>query len=603
MVIPKTIPGSTATPNWLRTPNARPVEMKSTRAWVIIFIGILLFWNVATFGYVMWMGVSPLPFGDQWGSLFPEQSIRNLFAQHNEHRPTLTRLIGLLDWYLADARNTVNLSFIALCYPAFGFALFKLVNRIAADWRRAAVVTGLAFATALSAAQWENMTWGFQTGFVASFVCAFLALFFASLAAQRHPSAGWQFINVLLCLFASFFAVFSLASGLLILPLVIALFFISGASASLKCGYAAFAIAMFAFYLYGYSGGPVEHANPLVSLRDVWAVARFTLAYIGSPFARGDVDVASAVGALGALVLIALIVNAVIALWREPRLLDTPKLAAYVTLLLFAVFVISAGGLTALGRINLGIRQPLAPRYATPALLFWADLIAACLIQSYLHRHAYFRIFQRLGAIMGVVLASYVAAYQIDYIPVVRKVRAERFDAAIAYLIGIRNQPVVLALYPIPSALLAGHLDGPFQRLQRSRKSIFTVDWADRLGTPLREWNLRLGPGCRGAVDRRAIVPDQATPISQLEGWAWDDERERAPDLIVFTDAAGLVVGFGGLGVPRADVRRAHAEITSDDTGWKGFVRADRTVIMQAYGVIFGRSNRACEFAVSVAAR
>jgi hypothetical protein len=601
MVIPGTIPGGTATPNWLRTPNARPLEMKSTRAWLIIFVGILLFWNAATFGYVMWIGFSPLPFGDQWGSLFPEQSIRNLFAQHNEHRPTLTRLIGLLDWYLADARNTVNLSFIALCYPAFGVALFKLVNVIAADWRRAAVVTGLAFATALSAAQWENMTWGFQTGFVGSFVCAFLALFFASLAAQRQTSAERKSINVLLCLSASFLAVFSLASGLLILPLVIALLFICGASAKLKYGYAAFAIAMFACYLYGYSG-PIEHANPLASLRDVWAVAHFALAYIGSPFARGDVDVASSVGALGALVLLALAANAAVVFWREPRLLDTPKLAAYVALLLFAVFVISAGGLTALGRINLGIRQPLAPRYATPALLFWADLIALCLVQSYVHRHAR-RIFRRLGAIIGVVLASYVAACQIDYMPVARKLRAERFDAAIAYLIGIRNQPVVLALYPIPSTLLAGHLEGPFQRLQRSRKSIFTVDWADRLGTPLRGWNLRLGPGCRGAVDRRSIVPDQAAPISQLEGWAWDDERERAPDLIVFTDAAGLVVGFAGLGVPRADVRTVHAEITSDYTGWKGFVSADRTVIMQAYGVIFGRSNRACEFAASLAAR
>jgi hypothetical protein len=99
------------------------------------------------------------------------------------------------------------------------------------------------------------------------------------------------------------------------------------------------------------------------------------------------------------------------------------------------------------------------------------------------------------------------------------------------------------------------------------------------------------------------IVPDQAAPISQLEGWAWDDERERAPDLIVFTDPAGLVVGFGGLGVPRADARRDHAGIMSEYTGWKGFVRVDRMVIKQAYGVIFGQSNRACEFAASISAR
>jgi hypothetical protein len=591
--------------NWLRALSAKPLETMSTRACLVV-VGALLFWNASTFGYVMWLGISPLPFGDQWdgcgASLSPEQCLRNLFAQHNEHRPALARLIGFLDWYLADARNVINLSFIALCYPVFGGALFNLVNKIVADWRRAAVVSGLALAIALSAVQWENMLWAFQTVFVGSFVCAFLALFFAALAVQQPPPAEPKLIDFFLCMFASLLAVFSLASGLLILPCVIALFFIRSAPARLKYGYTVFAIATVALYFYGFSR-PTEHANPLTSLGDVWRVVHFTLVYIGSPFARGDVDAALVVGAVGSLVLIALIANAVIAFRREPGLLQTPKATAYVALLLFAVFVISAAGLTALGRINFGIRQPLAPRYATPALLFWADLIAVCLVQSYVQRHTPRRIFHWFGALMGVALASYGAVHQIDYIPFARKLRTERFDAAIAYLIGIRNQPVVLALYPEPSALLTGHLDQPFQDLQRSRKSIFTEDWADRLGTPMREWRLHLGSGCRGAVDRREIVPDQAAPISQLEGWAWDDERKRASDLIVFTDAQGLVVGFAGLGVPRIDVRRDQAGIMSTYTGWKGFVRAERTVPMQAYGIIFSQPNRACEFAVSIPAR
>jgi hypothetical protein len=87
-----------------------------------MLVGALLFWNASTFGYLIWIGFSPLPFGDQWdASLFPEQCIGNLFGQHNEHRPALGRLIGWLDWYLADARNVINLSFIALCYRCSGW--------------------------------------------------------------------------------------------------------------------------------------------------------------------------------------------------------------------------------------------------------------------------------------------------------------------------------------------------------------------------------------------------------------------------------------------------------------------------------------------------
>ena len=95
------------------------------------------------------------------------------------------------------------------------------------------------------------------------------------------------------------------------------------------------------------------------------------------------------------------------------------------------------------------------------------------------------------------------------------------------------------------------------------------------------------------------MVPDQAVAISEIGGWAWDDERRRVPDLIAFTDDRGLVIGFGGPGFRRLDVREQQAAVTSSASGWNGFVRADQTVTIHGYGVMLGRSNRACEFATS----
>jgi hypothetical protein len=569
-----------------------------------ILVGALLFWNAWTFAYVIWIGTSPLPFGDQWdASLFPAETMGSLFALHNEHRPALGRLVGLLDWYLADARNGVNAAFIAVCYPVFGLALFKLVNTIVADWRRAAVFAGLASAIILTAAQWENLLWPLQTTFVGSFVFAFLALFFAALAAPPSQSPGWKTAHVLFCLLASFFAVFSLASGLLVLPFVAALFFILGVSPRLKYGYILFAIAALGVYFYGYAS-PSDHSNPLTVLRDMSAVGRFTLAYVGSPFTtRGDPDVAAVVGAVGAVVLIVLVADAVMTFLREPRLLQAPKGAAYAVLLLFAVFIFCAGGLTALGRAGSGI-EALAPRYATPAGFCWSALVAACLVQPDVCPGGSSRIYRWGGAVLGVALASHVAFNQRSYVASMYNKRSDRFSAAIAYLLGVRNQPMLLALYPSPSVVLAGHLDEPFRRLQRARKSIFTDDdWASRVGTPLREWKPELSSACRGAIDRRALVPDQATAISELTGWAWDDERRRIPDLIVFTDARGLVIGFAGPGVRRLDVREQQATVTSSAAGWNGFARTDQTVTIHAYAVMLGRSDRACEFATSFASQ
>lgn len=589
--------------DWIKTSRAVGLNTLAIVACAIA-VGALLFWNAWTFAYVFWIGMSPLPFGDQWdAALFPDDCIRNLFALQNEHRPTLARLLALLDWYLADARNEVTTAFIAACYPVFGLVLFKLVKTIVADWRRAAVLAGLASAIIMSAAQWENLLWGFQATFVGSFVFALLALFFAARATPPSQSPGWKTADVLLCLFASFFAVFSLASGLLVLPLVAALLFLVGASPRLRYGYILFALAVLGFYFHGYVT-PGHHANPLTSLRDVETVGHFAFVYLGLPFARGDIDVAAAVGAAGALALVVLSADAAVTLLREPRLPQTPKGAAYLVLVLFAVFIFAAAGLTALGRINFGVQGALAFRYATPAVFFWADLVAACLVQPYVRRTGASGILRWGGALLGVALASCVALQQRAYVASAYEKRAGRFNAAIEYLLGVRNQRELIQLYPDPPAVLAGHLDEPFRRLRRERKSIFVAeDWAARLSTPLREWKPDVSAACRGAIDRRVPVPDQAAAISELAGWAWDDERGRVPDLIVFTDTGGRVIGFAGPGLRRLDVRERQANVTSSATGWNGFARAGRTASIHAYGVMLGRSDRACEFATSVSSQ
>jgi hypothetical protein len=87
-------------------------------------------------------------------------------------------------------------------------------------------------------------------------------------------------------------------------------------------------------------------------------------------------------------------------------------------------------------------------------------------------------------------------------------------------------------------------------------------------------------------------VPEQKTSISELVGWAWDDTRKQVPDLIVFTEAQDLVVGFATPGYPRDDVRCAQPGITSNYTGWEAFARDDMIDTLRSYGIFFRVPNR-----------
>lgn len=579
--------------------------MRSETIWLTccaIVIGALLLWNASTSLYMMWVGTSPLPFHDQWdASLLPDQSIQYLFAFSNEHRPALARLLGWLDWYLAGARNGVNATFIALCYPAIGLALLKLVHMIVGDWRRAGLYSALALSFMVSAEQWENLLWGFQTAFVGSFAFAFIALASASYLAKPMRSVAGTAITAFVCLVASLFAVFSLASGLLSLIFVAIYLFVIGVPKKLKYGYLIFAIAVLGFYFHGYAS-PSLHSNPLTSVRHVLGIGLYVFEYLGAPFAVGTAALATVIGELGLLLLIIVVASGAITLFDNPGLRSTERGAAYIALLFFALFIATTAGITALGRLNFGIEQAMTSRYGTPALAFWGTLIALYLVQPYVSTGTATRLIQWGGAILGTVLACYVAKNQLSYIPMAREMRAAKFSGAIAYIVGLRNYPVVMRIYPNPPLLAKSHLDVPMQRLREARKSIFARELPYELGTRFTQQADAVHQGCRGYIDKRMIVRDQSPVISEVQGWAWDEERKKGPDLIVFTDVQGLIVGYAGLGLLRSDVPHVFPIIRSNYTGWYGFVRADTTMVLHAYGVVFGKSSRVCEFATSPSA-
>lgn len=562
-------------------------------------------WNIVTMFYLIWIGASPLPFGDQWDtSLLPGESIHHFFGFHNEHRPALARLMGLLDWYLDDARNGVTESFIALCFPIFGLGLFGLLKSVINEWRRPAVYAGLATAIAFSGYQFENLLWGFQTAFVGSFVFGLLALVFAVLAVDSSRSVEWRVVCGGLCFVACGFAVFSLASGLLVLLFVTGLLFLANAPARLRYGYATFAAAIIGFYFYGYSSAN-PHDSPAVAIWHVWGIAHYLLVYLGAPFSGGSLARATGIGALGLLLISVVVVEeAVVAFWSG-RSSAIVRNAGYLALMLFCVFLVSAGLLTAVGRLKFGLSQAMSSRYGTPALMFWSGLVCLYLVQPDLKKAVRPKLAQMFGLVGGAALAFYVATSQPRYFATAHLLRASKLQGAIAYVVGLRAYPAMLQLYPNMGALKSHHLDVPMKRLRDANKSIFSQQWPFMVGKHLSNWKeLRSSKGCIGHIDERKPIMDAAAeppdiPREELRGWAWDNSESEVPDLVLITNAEGVIVGFGGPGDQRADVARALPSVTSEYTGWVGFVQASPTATLRAYALFLGKAGRVCQFAVS----
>jgi hypothetical protein len=167
---------------------------------------------------------SSVPFLDQWNGeasavylpyLNGTLGWADLFTAHNEHRPVLTRLEGLV-LLVADGQwnpllqMVVNATIIAVAATMLAYAIWTLAGR-----RHLAVIV-IAVAICFAAPHgWENTLAGFQSQFYYLNLAAFTGLWAVPLA---RPGSPWWVLGV----FALGLGLLSLATGF-VAPLATAL--------------------------------------------------------------------------------------------------------------------------------------------------------------------------------------------------------------------------------------------------------------------------------------------------------------------------------------------------------------------------------------------
>jgi hypothetical protein len=327
--------------------NAEPVSLpsaltRSRLAWALVGLPLALQALI-----VHLFGVNTLV----WDELYYVDFIRQvrageswlpwLWRQHNEHRVIPMKLamapLALLTRW--DTRAEMYLSVVLAGLVLLG--LWRLYRLAGGD---GALLFAPTAWLVCSLAQFQNMLYGMM-------ICHYFTLLGVvwALVFLARGSAGGLAAAVLCGATASY----SIANGLLVWPVGLALLLVQGVRRSLTAAWAAASVVMTALYFYRFQ---MPAGTPPFSydLAGLYRFASFAAACLGAPLGAGSMDWSRAAG-----LAVAVAVLAVAWRWRHPGRPALQEESLPGALILFALL---SCAMIAYGRASSGV-PPLESRY------------------------------------------------------------------------------------------------------------------------------------------------------------------------------------------------------------------------------------------------
>lgn len=401
--------------------------------------------------YLVWLCVRlhvDVPFWDQWelvGRLdLMDQGllrVRDVWAQHNEHRPLFPILL-MLGLARASGWNTALEIAAGVIMGAGIFVIY--FHHLLVAWRsRGGAPLWLLPAISLlvfSPAQWENWLWGWQISAIMGVLATVAAL--VLICGERSTRARDS-----VAIACAVVATYSFAAGL-VTWLVGALAIVltpEDRRPSRLALWGGAAVVVFFSYFYDYHA-PAGHAS-LASTLDgpegVWTVPLFIAKYLGAPLASVQENRAAVLGVI-ALTVYALMVTRGWSLRRDPAFM----FPAAVGLQTLIVATVSAGG-----RAAAGSGQALSSRYTTMSAPMWVALLMllALVVRTGLAtaRPQAGRALLAAAIILAALLSSATGWTSVP----VAEARSAYLRPARRALITGRNPAMMGRLYPEPALL------------------------------------------------------------------------------------------------------------------------------------------------------
>ena len=520
---------------------------------------------------------------------------RDLIRAQSEHRIATTRLLLLIDSLYFGMSGR----FVAVINGAGFLLLGLLLWRLAMQGvprRAAGYVPGVAWAAFIAGTcQFENLMLAFQVQFVVTCCCALGAVWLFAAACDAPPKQRNGIVMAALGAGLALLAVFSMGSGILLLPALIVLLWLRRAPRGVWAVFALWAVISLALELPVYfavrapvlpphTAAQVPGALKVLALR-----ALFSAGFLGSAV-NGVPGMAIWVGFAGFAALLAFAAVPVWRRWRGGAAVAAPD-AALLALAIFAAACGPAASVTL--RLMLGTGAAVASRYATMSLLFWAAIGGLLLrrrsaagADAWWERGAI--VLAAAGLLYLVNLPSY--AVRADYQR--RSILAEA--GLLANNIGVAGPIDVIFFNGVP------RIRAPARFLHDAGLNIF----APGQGPPA-ELLARLAaaapgslPACRGSVDQAMAIDSGAV---LLNGWLAGPDGHHTAPWIAVRDAAGRVAGTARALEERRDLT-PEAGFKPPAYGFTAGFRdaADGPRQLKLDGIFPDRPVKLCELAAAV---
>lgn len=482
-------------------------------------------------GYYALQAADPLPYYDAWGFVDDlagwhsgTYGLHDLFRPANEHRIALPRLLFFADWLWFSGRET------ALVAVALGMlaALTALVVRLAVAGSTLGTpariaVAGFVVVSLCSGTQMPCLGWSFAVQFMAQSLLPALAL---AVLLRDRPRPR----DVAVAIACAAGATFSIASSLLLWPLLLLVACVRPLGQGARIAIAGGGIACWLVYATG--GGlpgraiaaPVDHALRAAAWSLTHLGSAWQLPVLPSLFA-GLAGVAALAGA-----------------FAVRASFDARGRTLVVIGALWAAYSLAIGH----GRHELGRSEALADRYAPGPLLFWAALFAAHLRGASPRR-------RRAWAAAAAVLVALLLHKQVKSCKRWLNVKEARARATLSFWLG-DVEPALCAEIGVRTEDLAVWLPV----LRTHRVSIFAGTAAGLPGEPLPS-SYAQQPLAEPLAFQ--LLPDPlrgGARLREVQG-TLPAAASRLGDLLAAVGDGGVVVGLGRIGweVPRAQRRDA----------------------------------------------
>ena len=515
-----------------------------------------------------------VPFEDLWAIITEiarnngTYSLSLLWAQHNEHRLPLAKLLMEADLLLFHGRN-LSLYLEIYLTQIFHLTLIVWALRRYSLWPGWLIAAGCGLAA--FALFWTTQSQSFLNPFGVEILPAYAfgsASILFLLSALSGSAKNWLWLA--LSAGAALLSGLSLASGLLLWPILLIM------AIRFRLGWNKIAIlgvigtAFTAAYLAGYQS-PHVHADPIESLGKPGLLADYLMVYFGLNWAPLSVRLSEVLAAAGLLAFLASYVR---------ELLRTQIRVFPFALLSLCAFLFGTGFLTALGRVNFPLTQAASSRYQSCALLFWAFFSLYVMDLAY-RQSARTAVWCTATAL---ILATAMLPAYPGSLANAEELYTRVSAGALPLYADVRDEREIVHLIVSPSlvfaerAFLKSHqaafyADPRYLLLGQSLTSRFAIAPPDR---------------CFGAFDGNRRLEDAQFGGWELVGWAWDHKALGRVQSVIAVSHDGRIHGVGENGLFRPDVRSVFPEVTDSHVGWHIYLQGNEPVEddVRLYGVL-----------------